>query len=357
MKPKTALIYSEKFLEHKTGMHCENPARLKIALEALKNFGLLSEDKCIIVEPREATVEELELVHDRSYIEEIKRFCLSGGGYYDGDTRLSKESYDVASYAVGGMLKICELIFKGEYQNAFGLLRPPGHHAGIFGRAMGASSVGFCVFNNVAVTTAFTLKKQLAKKVLIFDFDVHHGNGIQEIFNSSPQVLYVSFHERGIYPGTGYENQLGEGEGRGYKVNVPLPHGSDDTAYLKALEEVVLPVAEEFKPDLVLLSAGFDAHHSDMISSINISAECYRKMTEAMVKLSKKHCNGRLIGFLEGGYSPETLSKSFPTTIAALTETVLPIEDKKTSASSSIRSRAEETVRNLRNILSKYWKL
>jgi acetoin utilization deacetylase AcuC-like enzyme len=357
LNPLLAIVYSKKFLEHKTGIHCENPLRLEVSLDALRRFSLINDEKCIVVEPRMASVEELKLVHDEDYVEEIRNFCLSGGGYYDGDTYLSRESFDVASYAVGGMLNALEEVFKGNFKRLFGLVRPPGHHAGVYGRAMGASTVGFCVFNNVAVLAAYALKKGLAKKILIFDFDVHHGNGTQEIFNRSAKVLYISFHEKGIYPGTGYEFEVGEGEGEGFSVNVPMPHRSDNKIYLKAMEEIVIPIGEEFKPDLVLLSAGFDAHHSDNISSIQLSAESYFQMTEFMVKLSKKYSDGRVLACLEGGYSRETLSKSLPATIAALNETRVDVKDSILQASTSIVDKAEETIRTVKKIQSKYWKI
>jgi len=353
----TAIIYSKKFLEHKTRMHCENPLRLEVALNSLKKFGLISPEKCVVVEPRIATMEELKLVHDESYIEEIKHFSVSGGGYYDGDTYLSKESFEVACYAVGGMLKICDEIFKGNFKNAFGLIRPPGHHAGVFGRALGASTIGFCLFNNIAILAAYALQKQLAKKILIFDFDVHHGNGTQEIFNNSPNVLYISFHEKGIYPGTGFEDEIGIGEGKGYKINIPLPYQSDDSIYLKAFNEIVLPVSEEFKPELILISAGFDAHHSDDISSIQLSAFIYNEMTKQMVKLSNKYCNGKLIACLEGGYSHDTLSKSLPATVAALTQTEIKIDDRKPEAPNYTKNKAEETIKNIKKKLNQYWKI
>jgi len=356
MEALTAIVYSKKFLEHKTGFHCENPERLKIALEALKNHGLTN-GKIPILEPKMATPEELKLVHDEDYIKEVKGFCLAGGGYYDGDTYLSKESFEVASYAAGGMLKALEEVYKGKFKRVFGLIRPPGHHAGVYGRAMRASTIGFCVFNNVAILAAYALKKGLAKKVLIFDFDVHHGNGTQEIFNRSAEVLYISFHERGIYPGTGYEFEVGEGAGEGYSVNIPMPSRADDKSYLKAMDEIVIPIGEEFKPDLILLSAGFDAHHSDGISSIQLSTKAYIGMTEAIINLSKKYSNGKVLACLEGGYSRETLSKALPATIATLNETKIDLKDKSLETSENIQARVEETIKTVKKIQQKYWKI
>jgi len=357
LSARTGIVYSERFLEHKTGVHYENPRRLIIALEALKNLNIFPSEKCTLIEPREASIDELKLVHDEDYIETIRRFSLSGGGHYDGDTVLSKESFDVARLAVGGMLKASLEVYNGKLRNAFGLIRPPGHHAGFSGVALGAPTVGFCVFNNVAIVAAYMLQKGYIKKVAIFDFDVHHGNGTQEIFNESAKVLYISTHERGIYPGTGYEYEVGSGEGEGFKINIPMPHRADDNAYFKALDEIIIPVVDQFKPDIIFLSAGFDAHHSDTISTITLSAECYLRIGEVFVDLAEKHCNGRIIGFLEGGYSRETLSKSLPAIIATLAGIKVKFEDRKITAPEAVSRRVEETISSVKKVLSKYWKI
>lgn len=353
----TAIVYSDRFLDHKTGAHCESPLRLRIALEALRSPELKETGKFTIMKPRQAFVEEIALVHSVDYIEEIRGFCARGGGYYDGDTPLSPESFEVASLAVGGLLAACEKVFSGAVSNVFALVRPPGHHAGIHGRALGALTNGFCVFNNVAAAAAYAVKKGLARKVLIFDFDTHHGNGTQEIFNSDARVLYLSLHQRGIYPGTGYEDEIGVGEGRGFKVNVPLPACSDDGVYLRALKEIVEPVSEQFKPELVLLSAGYDAHHSDTVGGMFLSTEGFAKMVESMVALARKSCGGKLLACLEGGYSPSALSQGIASTLAAMAGVSLAINDKAPSSPPAVQSAAAQTIRKVRDILSGCWKL
>jgi len=353
---RTALVYSPRFLEHRTGLHCETPSRLKIVVQTLKSLGLVSPDRCRFVEPRVAAVEEIELVHDPDYVEEIRRFCASGGGHYDGDTVLSPESFDVACLAVGGMLKACDAVFTGSFVNAFALVRPPGHHAGIHGRALGATTNGFCLFNNVAVAASYMLKKKWVDRVLIFDVDGHHGNGTQEAFNNTSKVLYVSLHEGGIYPGTGYEDEVGVGEGAGYKVNVPLPPRSDDKVYSKALREVVLPVAEQFKPDFVLLSAGYDAHHSDNITSMLLSTAGYVEMFNSMLNLAERHCKSRLVACLEGGYSAKALSRALPATIAAMAGLQFDEADEKPSSPQAVVNRAEEVVKKVKANLAGYWR-
>ncbi|MHC1586028.1 MAG: histone deacetylase family protein [Candidatus Hecatellaceae archaeon] len=354
---EAALIYSEDYLKHYTGpSHVESPSRLKIILEALERLKLLEAGKLSLVEPRKAEVEEVKAVHSAEYVDEIRRFCEAGGGHYDGDTYLSKESFDTALLAAGGALKACELAISGRFRRAFALVRPPGHHAGVEGAALGAPTLGFCVFNNVALAADYAVKKGL-KRVLILDFDLHHGNGTQEIFNQNSEVLYVSLHQRGIYPGTGFEYEVGFGEGEGYSVNIPLPSRSDDQVYLEALNQIVKPIAEQFKPEIVLLSAGCDPHHSDLLGGMLLSAEGFYQITREMVALAEKYAGGRVVGCLEGGYSADALSRGIPASLQALIDEPLTIEDRKPSSPERSRNLARQTLETLRKTLSKYWEL
>jgi acetoin utilization deacetylase AcuC-like enzyme len=354
---KVALIYSDRFLDHKTGMHCENPARLTKALTAINKFSLISGGKCEIVAPRPATIDEVKLIHDPQHIEDIRRLSERGGGHYDGDTVLSKESYEVALLAAGGAIKGCELMFSGKTSRVFCLVRPPAHHAGISGSALGAASLGFCLFNNIAIAAAYALKKNLVKRILILDIDVHHGNATQEAFNSSPDVLYVSTHQRGIYPGTGYENEIGMGEGTGFKLNLPLPSLSDDKIYMNAFNEIILPVAEQFRPELVLLSVGFDAHHSDFISGMSVTAEGYGEMVRSAIQLAERYSGGKVMACLEGGYSDTCLSTALPEATAALAGTTLEIEEKTTAAPESTVKKAEDVFKKDKDAMKEHWKL
>ncbi|MFQ5762371.1 MAG: histone deacetylase family protein [Candidatus Bathyarchaeia archaeon] len=355
MKP-LAIVYSPRYLEHKTGTHIENPNRLSQALRALEALGLRSSQDIGWVDPGSTEASELLKIHSRDYVEDVRAFCALGGGFYDGDTVMSKETYDVALTAVGGVLKACALVESGEFQRAFALVRPPGHHAGVEGRAMGASTSGFCVFNNVAVAAECVLGKGFAKRVLIFDFDVHHGNGTQEIFNRNPHVLFISLHEGGIYPGTGWLNYIGDGEGRGFKVNLPLPHSTDGPAYLHVFNEVALPIIQEFKPDFFLLSAGFDGHHSDSISTLKLSAETYRMLTLQIIEAAHSHAAGRIVACLEGGYSTATLSTAVPTVIASLAGvSSLGVKDEPPATWES-RFQCDELISQAKRTLSQYWR-
>lgn len=355
MAEEVALIYSEEYLKHRTGPgHVENPVRLKIILEALGRYGLSEAEGFRFVKPRPATQEEAVKVHLNDYVEEVKRFCEAGGGYYDGDTYLSRESYQVALLAAGGSLKACELLLSGEYKRAFALVRPPGHHAGVGGAALGAPTLGFCVFNNVALAAQHALDKGL-KRVMVFDIDLHHGNGTQEIFNSTSSVLYVSLHQRGIYPGTGFEYEVGSGEGEGYTVNVPLPSRSGDEIYLQALEEIVRPVAEEFKPEMVMLSVGCDPHHSDPLGGMLLSAKGFYSLVGFAVRVAEKHGEGRVLACLEGGYAPEGLSLGITACLQALAGKPLTVEDRSPATPEKTRGTVSQTLETLRKILGKYW--
>ncbi|MEM3737681.1 MAG: histone deacetylase [Candidatus Bathyarchaeia archaeon] len=356
-RTQTALIYDERYLLHKTGSsHHEAPERLATAMNAIKSYGLLDREKCRIIQPRQATVEEVTAIHDREYVEDVKRFCSQGGGPYDVDTFLSPESYDVALLAAGGALKACELVYSGKASNAFAMVRPPGHHAGISGRTVGAASLGFCVFNNVAVATAYLLREKLAEKVAILDIDVHHGNGTQEIFNSTSKVLYVSIHEWGIYPGTGSYTEIGEGEGKGYKVNIPLPHRSNDHVYLELFKSIVTPIVEQFKPDMVLASVGYDAHQSDPIANILLTTNGYMEVFRQMLSLSERLCGGKFVACLEGGYSSTALSKTLPATVAVMAGTSLDVEEQIYDVSAIPTTEARRIIERLRQALGGYWK-
>ena len=221
---KTAIVYSPKYLRHKTGpKHPEVPSRLRVIMRELNNSGVLKHENCSLVEPEPISQKDLQIVHSPSYIKQIKQFCSCGGGLVDvQDTVVSAESYDVALLAAGGAVKAVNLVMNKTYTNAFAFVRPPGHHAG------SCYDMGFCVFNNVAVAASHLLNNCNLKRVAILDIDAHHGNGTQDIFYKNSNVLYVSLHEDPIeFPLSGFVDETGKGDGLGYTVNVPLPYGTD----------------------------------------------------------------------------------------------------------------------------------
>ena len=299
---KAGLVYDPIYLEHDTGDHVENARRLVTALSYLKETGI--KEKLTCLPPRPALLEELEMIHAPEYISYVKSKAEKGGGWLDPDTVMSPRSYEAALYAVGGLLVAVEEVMKGEVDNAFALVRPPGHHA-IYDRAM-----GFCIFNNMAIAAKFALSRFNLKRVLIADFDVHHGNGTQDAFYADPKVLYFSTHQYPFYPGTGRMEETGTGEGKGTTVNFPMVAGWGDEEYLRAFQEVLVPVAHRFQPELILVSAGFDAHWADHLAMMRVSVQCFAQMAMILKKLAAKLCQGRLVFTLEGGYNLHVVAAS-----------------------------------------------
>ena len=299
---KAGLVYDPIYLEHDTGDHVENSRRLVEAISYLKETGLKEKLTCLL--PRPASLEELEMVHAPEYISYVKSKAEKGGGWLDPDTVMSPKSYEAALYAAGGLLVAVEGVMKGEVDNSFALVRPPGHHA-IRDRAM-----GFCIFNNVAIAAKFALSKFSLNRVLIADFDVHHGNGTQDSFYADPRVLYFSTHQYPFYPGTGWMAETGTGEGEGTTVNFPMAAGWGDEEYLGAFNEVLIPLARRFQPQLILVSAGFDAHWADQLAMMRVTITGFAQMAMILRELAAELCRGRLIFTLEGGYNLRVVSSS-----------------------------------------------
>jgi len=292
---KAGLVYDPIYLEHDTGDHVENSRRLVDAMSYLKETRI--KEKLTCLPPRPASLEELETIHTPEYISYVKSKAEKGGGWLDPDTVMSPKSYEAALYAAGGVLAAVEAVMKREVDNAFALVRPPGHHA-IQDRAM-----GFCIFNNVAIAAKFALSKFNLSRVLIADFDVHHGNGTQDAFYADPKVLYFSTHQYPFYPGTGWMDETGTGEGEDTTVNFPMAAGWGDEECLRAFNEVLVPVARRFRPDLILVSAGFDAHWADQLAMMRVTITGFAQMAMILKELAAGLCQGRLVFTLEGGYN------------------------------------------------------
>ena len=292
---KAGLVYDSIYLEHDTGDHVENSRRLVETMSYLKETGTIEKLTCL--SPRPASQEELEMIHSPEYISYVKSKAEKGGGWLDPDTIISLKSYEAALYAAGGVLVAVEAVMTGKVDNAFALVRPPGHHA-IQDRAM-----GFCIFNNVAIAAKFALSKFNLNRVLIADFDVHHGNGTQDAFYADPKVLYFSTHQYPFYPGTGWMDETGTGEGEGTTVNFPMAAGWGDEEYLRAFNEVLAPVARRFQPQLILISAGFDPHWADQLAMMRVTITGFAQMARILKELAAELCQGRLVFTLEGGYN------------------------------------------------------
>ncbi len=350
---RTAIVYSPKCLEHNPGIrHPERPERLKAILEGLNKSGLLTSGACSIVEPEPASSEDLQLVHQLDYISLVELYCERGGGILDlGDTVVSKRSLEAALYAVGGALKAVNLVMDGAFKNAFALIRPPGHHAGT------DYASGFCLFNNVAMTATHLLKRRGLKRIAILDIDAHHGNGTQEIFYETDEVLYVSMHMDPTvsFPGTGFANEVGRGRGKGYTVNIPLPLRADDQIYLTAFNDVVVPIVEQFGPQFILTSIGFDCHHTDPVARLSLSAYAYVEVLNAILNLASRFCEDKLAAVLEGGYSLSAIGMLTTAVISTLAEVPYPIEDKVVRASEEVRKEAERMLAEVKRVHSAYW--
>jgi acetoin utilization deacetylase AcuC-like enzyme len=351
---KTAVIYSPKYLRHKTGPHHpEVPSRLRVINRELNKSGILENERCTLVEPEIATINSLQLVHDIDYIQQIKQFCRCGGGQLDKeDTVVSRESYEVARLAAGGTVKAADLVMTGKYRNAFAFVRPPGHHAGP------DYPMGFCVFNNVAVSAAYLLEKFSLDRVLILDVDAHHGNGTQEIFYRSNRVLYVSLHEDPIeFPLTGFADEVGEDEGLGYTVNVPLPYGTADRTYIRAFNEVVAPIINQYKPQFILVSTGFDAHYADPVGNLYLSTFSYAKIFDAILEAASKFCQGKVVAVLEGGYSLRFLGRMACAVTARFAGIPYVIHDRHRGAGVKIRKKEEKAIAQVKKIQAPFWNI
>ncbi len=294
--------------EHDTGPHPENARRLVAIETALEREGWRGLER---VEAPAATREQVTRVHGVGHYEAIEAFCAAGGGPIDLDTIASPRSFEAALHAAGGAATAAERLLAGDARTAFCGLRPPGHHAER-DRAM-----GFCLFNNVAVAAAHAIAACGASRVLVVDWDVHHGNGTEAIFASSAEVLYASIHQWPLYPGTGAAEYAGEGEGEGYTVNLPVPPGAGSEEFLALVEHVLVPIGRAYAPDLIVISAGYDAHRDDPLASCMVETAAYGEMTAALRALGDD-LGAPVLVSLEGGYSPPALAESVVATVGAL---------------------------------------
>jgi acetoin utilization deacetylase AcuC-like enzyme len=309
---RTGLIRSPRFRRHETGPgHPERPARLEAIERRLEDSGLLA--RLIPVEPRPVEERWLEEVHAPGYIRHVERACAAGERILDSpDTGIGAESFSIARLAAGGVLALVDAVLEGRLDNGFAAVRPPGHHAER-DRAM-----GFCLFNNVAVAARYAQRRHGAGRVLVVDWDVHHGNGTQHAFEEDASVFYCSLHQWPLYPGTGAASERGRGAGEGFTLNLPLPPGSGDADWLRAFDRVLLPAADAFRPDLLIVSAGFDAHRDDPLAGTLLSEFGFRGLTERVCDLARRHCGGRLVSVLEGGYQLRALADCAAVHVEAL---------------------------------------
>ena len=306
----TGYVYDPIYLEHDLRGHPENQQRLKTVMRLLEDHGTLRRLAHIPAVP--ITAERLERVHARRYIEHVHRVAQQGGGHLDMDTYVRPASYDAALMAAGGLVEATRAVLEGQVDNAFALVRPPGHHA------LQDRGMGFCLFNNVAVAAHYALEESGLDRVLIVDFDVHHGNGTQDTFESDPKVMYISTHQYPHYPGTGHWRETGRGAGTGGIVNIPLRGGVGDRGFARIFEEIVGPAAWRFQPQLILVSAGYDAHWDDPLANMLLSVSGYAGVARALTELAQDLCQGKIVFTLEGGYHLTALAYAILTAFAVL---------------------------------------
>ncbi|QOV88124.1 histone deacetylase family protein [Humisphaera borealis] len=326
--PSIGFLSDARFINHKTApAHPERPDRIRAIHRAIREAGLvdsadpfpdfkgtfgLTPDtvpagfKLLELPPPEAIDEKwLLTVHGAHHVEQVHAVSEQGGDL-DPDTPVSPGSFETALLAVGGLLQCCDAVMAGQVNRAFAAIRPPGHHA------EPDKAMGFCQFSNVAIACRYLQQQHRIRKVAVVDFDVHHGNGTQACFYHDPSVLFISLHQdpSTCYPGTGYETETGEGAGKGFTINLPYPPGTDDAQFMEYLDRKVVPALDKFEPEVLVISAGFDAHRDDPLAQTQLTDEAYEVMTRKLVAVADRHCRGRVVSALEGGYNLEALGRS-----------------------------------------------
>ena len=309
---RTAFVFHPDYFTHDMGSgHPESPERLRAIINRLTDGGTL--DRLQRIEPSMASDEWITKIHTPSYVASLKAHGPSSGRVsLDPDTSMSPGSLAAAYRAVGGAIAGVDAIVSGAVEHAFCAVRPPGHHAER-DRAM-----GFCLFNNVAIAARYAQHRYQIGRVLIVDWDVHHGNGTQHAFYHDPSVLFFSTHQNPYYPGTGQATESGEGEGEGATINVPMTSGQGDQDYREIFEQVLVPAADAFKPNFIIISAGFDAHREDPLAGMKLTDDGYARLTGIVSQIARRHCQGRILSCLEGGYHLAALASSVERHLLAL---------------------------------------
>jgi len=333
----TQIVYSKEFLKHDNATHPENAQRLVAMMNEIKKAPFYKELE--FVEPELLPEEMLHDIHSNEVIQQIKEMSSYEGSWIDMDTYVCKSDYETARLAAGGVLQVGNDVLEGKADNAFSLVRPPGHHA------TSSRSMGFCLFNNIAIAANEISKK--GKRVLIFDLDVHHGNGTQDIFYGRKDVLYQSFHLSPHYPGTGDIEEIGTGVGKGYTINAPLSHGNGEVAVSKLLDEIFMPTARKFKPDIILVSSGFDSHHLDPLGGLKLSSNFFGEMISRLQDVQPK-----IVCTLEGGYNLDWIGKCLLSQIGQMMYHPVKFDDP-------VREDTDvgKVIEKIRNEMEKYWKI
>jgi acetoin utilization deacetylase AcuC-like enzyme len=302
----TDLVYHDIFVQHVMSFgHPESPERLMSAMGSIRAAGLLDDQRVNLLTPKKAPLSEVHLIHGKAYLEGIRDKSERGGGFYTMDTSVNQFTYDAALLAAGGGIEAVDRVMQGDSENAFVLCRPPGHHAEY------EKAFGFCFINNVAVAAKHLLEKHDVGRVMIVDYDAHHGNGTQRSFYSSRDVLYVGLHQDGrtLFPGSGFPNEIGTGEGEGYTVNLAMYPGAGDSSYDLAFSHVLEPIAKSYDPDFILVSVGYDGHFNDPLTNLGLTTSGFEMMNSRLKQMASSYAGGRIVCFLEGGYNLEVMGR------------------------------------------------
>lgn len=337
------IVLDEVFLDHLVPPgHPERPERIQVLLDTLAP--LRKRPDVTWLAPKAADESAILAVHSEEHLRRIKATAGQGPQALDPDTHTGANSYKTALLVAGSALELVKSLGAGELDSGFVMGRPPGHHAER-DRAM-----GFCLINNAAVAAQASISLGLAERVAVVDFDVHHGNGTQNIFYERSDVLYVSSHQHPFYPGTGLQAELGTGEGRGFTANLPLRAGSGDSFYSRVYADLVSPILLEYDPDLIIVSAGFDAHEDDPLGGMDLSVEGFVSLTQTLNDVARKTAEGRILYILEGGYSLDGLSQSVLSSIQTC------LNGREADISMSQETESEEYINRARATFSRYWK-
>jgi acetoin utilization deacetylase AcuC-like enzyme len=348
MSKNTGIVKDRRYLRHGADFsHPETPQRLVSIYEMLDNPDMAW--KFNGIDAREATRDELERVHRAGYIDSIAATAGEAMFMLDPDTVATAETYETARLAAGGAMNAVDSVIAREVDNAFALIRPPGHHA------QPETAAGFCIFNNIAVAARHALARHDLKRILIVDWDLHHGNGTQEIFYDDPQILYFSTHEWPAYPGTGALEEMGRGKGLGYTLNVPLRSGAGDALYARLYREILSPVALAFKPELILVSAGFDIYFGDPLGGMRVTPEGFACLTRILMTLAEACCGGQLVLVLEGGYHIQGLTKSVRAVLHEMLGETWVKEEALCALTAGVDERADRFVTRVKQQFAPYW--
>ncbi|MBW1804014.1 MAG: histone deacetylase [Deltaproteobacteria bacterium] len=343
----TGIVRDQRYMNHHMGdYHPESPKRLEAIYAMLEDSEMAGHFKEVPV--RRAERNELEMIHAPEYVDEIAATEGKSSSYLDPDTQTSAGSYEAALLAAGGLCEAISMVNAGELDNAFALVRPPGHHA------ERARAMGFCLFNNVAVGARFAQKKLDIQRILLADWDLHHGNGTQHSFESDPSVLYFSTHQYPYYPGTGAFGESGKNEGEGFTVNVPLGVGCGDGEYVAFFENILKPIAHEYKPELILVSAGFDTYKDDPLGGMRMTPDGYAGMTRSLMDIAGVCCEGKMVMTLEGGYHVQGQAAS----VKRVLEEMSGLKNITTAAfkGQADKKVLENVVSNVGKVHQRYWK-